>query len=216
MHEPTIWERLAEPFDPDTVQWRVGFGGRALAYIDARQVQDRLDEVCGPEGWQSRHFALGGPRMGCEIKIRVPETSEWIAKTDGSGETHIEPEKGAASDAFKRAAVAHGIGRYLYALSAPEVELKDNGKRIADSEYPKLQRMLERCSSERLWGGRAEKHLFNVLKNTLQSFCLNREMLQAWVDGNKGNLAQLPVRLKEELWNEVQRIKDGFEAKDAA
>ena len=38
----------------------------------------------------------------------------WITKTDGAGETDIEGEKGAFSDAFKRAAVHHGVARYLY------------------------------------------------------------------------------------------------------
>jgi hypothetical protein len=50
----TMFERLAEPFPADAVSWRVGSTtqdkskGMALAYLDARDVMDRLDLVCGP------------------------------------------------------------------------------------------------------------------------------------------------------------------------
>ena len=55
------FRRLTAPFDPARVSWRVGSTnkdktrGMALAYIDARDVMDRLDDVCGPEGWQRRY-----------------------------------------------------------------------------------------------------------------------------------------------------------------
>lgn len=47
---------LRKPFDPASISWRVGSTtkdktkGMALAYIDARDVQDRLDAVCGVGG----------------------------------------------------------------------------------------------------------------------------------------------------------------------
>ena len=233
MHEPTIWERLAEPFDPDTVQWRVGATnkrrrqqetgdknalptrGEVVAYIDARDVMDRLDAVCGENGWQSHHYHLGPNRVACEIKVYDPATETWIAKTDGAGETDIEGDKGAFSGALKRAAVSFGIARYLYALPQVWVNL-ENGRDIPKAEHDQLRVHLAKVSTEKEWGGRAEKHLFNVLKNTLQSYCINREMVKAWGEENKGNLAQLPVRLRDELRAEVRRIMDGFEAKDAA
>ena len=37
-----------------------------------------------------------------------------IVKSDGAGDTDIEGEKGAISDALKRSAVLLGIGAYLY------------------------------------------------------------------------------------------------------
>ena len=37
-------------------KWRVqsanSYGAKCVAYVDARDVQDRLDEVVGPENWQ--------------------------------------------------------------------------------------------------------------------------------------------------------------------
>jgi hypothetical protein len=47
---------LAAPFDPREVRFKPGVvsGNRALAlaYVDARVIQDRLDEVLGVMGWQ--------------------------------------------------------------------------------------------------------------------------------------------------------------------
>ena len=72
---------LTAPFPPDRVSWRVGSTtadrkrGMALAYIDARDVMDRLDEVCGPENWQCRYPHANGKTV-CEIGIRI--NGEWI------------------------------------------------------------------------------------------------------------------------------------------
>jgi hypothetical protein len=47
---------LAKPFDTDEVHFKPAAvnGNRALAiaYVDARAIQDRLDEVLGVDGWQ--------------------------------------------------------------------------------------------------------------------------------------------------------------------
>lgn len=90
----------------------------ALAYIDARDVMERLDAVCGPANWQDR-YEFHGARTVCYLSIRID--GEWITKADGAGDSDVEAEKGAISDALKRAAVKWGIGRYLYALDAPWV-----------------------------------------------------------------------------------------------
>lgn len=143
----TIFERLAAPFDPAQVDWRVGSTtadkskGMALAYIDARAVMARLDEVCGSGGWQNRYSATVGTTV-CEIGINC--AGEWIWKADGAGASDVEAEKGALSDAFKRAAVRWGIGRYLYDIASPWVALKAQGKSfvIDDSERPRLHALL--------------------------------------------------------------------------
>ena len=51
-------------------------------------------------------------RTVCELSLKI--NGVWITKTDGAGDTNIEGEKGGLSDAFKRAAVKFGVGRYLY------------------------------------------------------------------------------------------------------
>lgn len=138
---------LRAPFTPEQVSWRVGATnadktrGLALAYIDARVVYDRLDAVCGPGGWQCR-YPHAEAKTVCEIGILV--ANEWIWKANGAGDSQQEAEKGALSDALKRAAVAWGIGRYLYDLASPWVEIEQRGKSyvIKDSEYPRLAKLL--------------------------------------------------------------------------
>jgi len=139
----SIWEKLAEPFNPETVHFRVGATnadkskGMALAYVDARDVMDRLDEVCGPANWQSKYTEVNGA-VSCSIGINSMGAKEiqpagtpphdWIWKSDGAGQTSYEGEKGQFSDAFKRAAVQHGIGRYLYSAGTPWVGIQKQGK----------------------------------------------------------------------------------------
>jgi hypothetical protein len=127
---------LKKPFLPDLISWRIGSTtkdkskGMALAYIDARTVMQRLDEVCGPENWQC-DYPHAGQKTVCRIGIKVGD--EWIWKANGAGDSDIEAEKGALSDAFKRAAVLWGIGQYLYDLDSPWVRL--DTKRDGDKVY---------------------------------------------------------------------------------
>jgi len=119
-----MFEQLAAEFPRDAISWRAqsvtkqGDKALALAYIDARDVMDRLDEVCGVPNWQDR-YEFHGSRTICYLSIRVGD--EWITKADGAGDSDVEAEKGAISDALKRAAVKWGIGRYLYSLKSPWV-----------------------------------------------------------------------------------------------
>ena len=127
----TIFEQLSAPFSIDEIEWRIGATsgdkskGMALAYIDARAVMERLDKIVGPDKWQRRYpFANG--KTCCEIGIKLD--NEWVWKSDGAGDTDHEGVKGAFSDAFKRAAVNWGIGRYLYDLDAPWVPIEQKGR----------------------------------------------------------------------------------------
>lgn len=124
---------LAEEFPREAVHWRVQgtpferngkFIAKALAYIDARDVMDRLDEVCQPENWQADYQETPSGRVICRIGIFIED--RWVWKSDGAGSTQVEGEKGGISDALKRAAVAWGIGRYLYRLDSPWVECEVN------------------------------------------------------------------------------------------
>jgi hypothetical protein len=140
---------LAAPFSPIAVSWRIGATtsdktkGMALAYLDARDVMDRLDEVCTPGGWQATYpHAL--QKTVCSIGILCGD--HWVWKSNGAGDTDIEQEKGALSDAFKRAAVLWGIGRYLYNIQSPWVEIETRGRTsvIKDHEYARLATILQK------------------------------------------------------------------------
>lgn len=85
--------------------------GKMLSYVDARYVQDLLDNVIGPAFWQDRYEdTSNGVRCGIGILV----ANEWVWKWDVGIPSNIEPVKGAHSDAFKRAAVKWGIARDLY------------------------------------------------------------------------------------------------------
>lgn len=126
--------KLKEPFDPTDIEWRVqqdGVNGNGpwamvLAYVTNRAIQNRLDDVCGPENWQNHYTA--GPNGGilCGISVRVGD--EWVTKWDGADNTDIEAVKGGLSDSMKRAAVQWGIGRYLYNLEATFAKITDSGR----------------------------------------------------------------------------------------
>lgn len=127
---------LFAEFPREAISWRAqtmtkdGSKAMALAYIDARDVMERLDAICGPENWQDR-YEFDGPRTICYLSVRIGD--EWITKADGAGDTQVEAEKGSISGAFKRAAVKWGIGRYLYDLPAPWVPCEcreSNGKKF--------------------------------------------------------------------------------------
>lgn len=89
-----------------------------LLYKDARVDQNLLDEAFGLCGWQRRHEVIGG-NLYCTVSVLNKETGEWVSKQDVGVESNAEPEKGQASDAFKRACVNLGIGRELY--TAPRI-----------------------------------------------------------------------------------------------
>ena len=131
-------QKLKAPFSPSKISWRVGATtsdktkGIALAYIDARDVMERLDEVCGPENWQCRYPFAGC----CEIGIKID--GEWVWKSNGAGVTDYEAEKGQFSDAFKRAAVLWGIGQYLYGLPNEWVDIRQKGKSYVINGKPTL------------------------------------------------------------------------------
>lgn len=124
---------LAKEFDQSRIHWRAqtltrsGDKALALAYLDARDVMDRLDEVCTPAGWQCKHEETPQGRILTSIGIKCDD--EWVWKSDGAGKTAVEGEKGGISDGLKRAAVNWGVGRYLYRMDAVWVpcETYDNG-----------------------------------------------------------------------------------------
>ncbi|NQX93095.1 MAG: hypothetical protein HRT74_13400 [Flavobacteriales bacterium] len=128
---PTIdLKKLQEPFP---VKWRVqsSKGGNSLcvAYVDSRDVQKKLDEVCGIENWQSRHKEEKG-NLFCEIGVFVND--RWIWKSDVGTESNIEKQKGEASDSFKRAAVMWGLGRFVY--DYPIIKIKNTNYK--GKQYP--------------------------------------------------------------------------------
>ncbi len=123
-----LTQALAGPFEPPEVRFKpqVVSGNRAMAiaYVDARVIQDRLDEVLGVAGWQDEYEVLPDGGVVCRLRLHLGD--QWITKMDVGGPSEQPDEgdrrKAAFSDALKRAAVKFGIGRYLYRLPAQWVD----------------------------------------------------------------------------------------------
>lgn len=99
-----------------------------VAYVDSRDVQKLLDKVVGPENWQDEYYEVKN-NLFCRIGIRV--NGAWTWKGDCGTESNVDKEKGEASDAFKRAAVKWGIGRFLYDLGMYKLK---TDKKLGESQ----------------------------------------------------------------------------------
>lgn len=130
-------EALLAPFPAEMVGWKAqattrdGSRAMAVAYVDARCVQDRLDEVVGPENWSDAYTVLDSSANAVVVACRL--TVLGITKEDvGTG----EDAKAAYSDAFKRAAVKFGVSRFLYSLPKRWVDYNPQKKQL--QETPQL------------------------------------------------------------------------------
>ena len=111
------WRRIGEQLrKPMQARQRKGRGGMNFSYITARQVQDRLDAVVGPGNWSTKFWIIDdkAPAVQCALRIFDSERQDAGYSNDPESEHEVEPLKAAFSDAFKRAAVQFGVGRFLY------------------------------------------------------------------------------------------------------
>jgi len=143
--------RLAEPFAPSVVEWVVsatsqgkdGHRGLMAAYADPRAYLDRLNQLFTPGGWtQDYSFQVVGnvERKGREGKVSVCAkvmvccrvTIFGVGTHSGTGEHWADDENavtGGDAQAFKRACVCFGLGRYLYDVPQVWVDLDEFKRR---------------------------------------------------------------------------------------
>lgn len=118
---PEIFAALAAPFDSAEVKRR-NQGGRQLSYITMRTAVNRIDKVLGPENHKPEYTETE-KGIRCRLWYRLDPDGEWLWKEDGGAQAGMpeadNDEKSGYSDAFKRAAVGLGVGRYLYQDGVP-------------------------------------------------------------------------------------------------
>ena len=139
-------EQLRKPFPASKIsfkcQTKPNEKGNSLvvAYIDARDVMERLDDVVGPD-WSDRYEKAGTERgLVCYLTVG------GVTRADvGSDDNENEPAKSAFSDAFKRAAVKFGVGRFLYDLPKMWAKARPVGKSfvLEDGEIERLRRQVD-------------------------------------------------------------------------
>ena len=154
-----IQAALAQPFAPEDLEWRIQRAfeekesGLVVPYVTNRAIQNRLDDVVGPDNWYNDykpwHSAGNKAAQICGISIHF-EDRGWITKWDGAEDSDIEPIKGGLSDSMKRAAVHWGIGRVLYNMDTVWADIEKRGKTwyIKSSERAKLDKAYQNMLSK--------------------------------------------------------------------
>jgi hypothetical protein len=147
-----ILKKLGAAFPEEEIGFlpKAQSNGKALglAFVDARTVMRRLDQVVGPSNW-SFDFDLLDPHGKM---VRGKLTVCGVTKCDaGQADREDEPLKSAVSDALKRCGVHFNIGRYIYEL--PQTWAPYDAQKRRWIEEPKLdpaavRRALQICGVE--------------------------------------------------------------------
>jgi len=110
------------------------------------------------------------------------------------------------SDAFKRAAVRFGVGRYLYGMGAPWVVLENNGRKIAEAEHAKLDECHEKAAKLAGWGGPTDVAVYKLLLHVVKHFVTQPSDVIEFRENNKGLIPQLRVAMRRNLEQQLDRI----------
>jgi len=128
-----LFAQLTEPFDPSEIKWRVthttrdGSRGAVIAFADPRAYSDRLNQVFTPSGW-TRTYEVNTVSSVTRVKkdkliqtgkvlVTCTVTIAGLGTHADSGEEWADEENAmtsAQAQAFKRACICFGLGRYLY------------------------------------------------------------------------------------------------------
>lgn len=126
-----LYSALLQPFPPEVVELKPGAvseakrSALALAYVDARHYQARLDAVVGPDGWQVSYRPWGERAVICALTL-LGVTREDVGEAEKGDPNQATS---AAMQAFKRTCAAFGLGRYLYTdLPQMWVEAEQKGR----------------------------------------------------------------------------------------
>lgn len=134
LSQPTleaVYAALCEPFAPELIELKPGAIAEerkralALAYVDARHYQARLDAVVGPDSWHVAYRPWGERAVICALTV-LGTTREDVGEAEKGDPNQATS---AAMQAFKRACAAFGLGRYLYTdLPQMWVEAEQRGR----------------------------------------------------------------------------------------
>lgn len=185
---------LEVPFDAWQIEWRVmnttkngsPQRGQVVPYADQRAYTDRLNALFTPAGWTrkyaihtSANFERGkDQKIVAKVLMTCELTIFGVGSHSATGEQWADdPNAGTAAEAqaFKRAAVCFGLGRYLYYFTGTWVDL-DEHKR------PRSVPQLGGWATPEGWGQGLRPHLLSDQKTT---------ELEAARDGRNGDDGRL-------------------------
>ena len=187
----------------DEVEVRVGGGGSLLLYKTARVDAEVLDETVGQGNWQKKFYQVKNT-MICSVGINInydePNKEPiWVWKDDaGDDDYTMEKVKAEASDSFKRAGFAWGIGRCLY--YGPKMRLPDNLKaRATDKNNPLF---LDVSELEYDKNGRISKITITT--------DWGKTIVYQWENGRRINNSTAPAPKKDVLEDATKDIGNDF------
>jgi hypothetical protein len=150
-----VLAELAQPFDPESVEFKAGATTQdkaralALAYVDSRVYQARLDAVA-PD-WRNeytREYAGDRVIVTCALTVAgvtrqaIGESLQASARHDGSTVIEENAATSAEAQAFKRACSAFGLGRYLYSVPQVWAEYDAQRRQFTPAAVHALREML--------------------------------------------------------------------------
>src|SRR5271154_1157108 len=140
----SLFTELTEPFDPSEIKWRVthttrdGSRGAVIAFADPRAYSDRLNHVFTPSGWTRTYEVNTVSSVTRMKKDKLIQTGKVLVTCTvtiaglgihaDSGEEWADEENAmtsAQAQAFKRACICFGLGRYLYNFAEMWVPLNE-------------------------------------------------------------------------------------------
>jgi hypothetical protein len=150
-----VLAELAQPFDPEAVEFKAGATTQdkaralALAYVDSRVYQARMDTVT-PD-WRNeytREYTGDRVIVTCALTVAgvtrqaIGESLQASARHDGSTVIEENAATSAEAQAFKRACSAFGLGRYLYSVPQVWAEYDPQRRQFAPAAVQALREML--------------------------------------------------------------------------
>ena len=142
-------KELSQPFSTKEIHWKPGATNKdktkalGLAYADPRHYQQRLDDVVGPDWSDAYEVHKDGSLFICYLTVGGVTRSD-VGEKDGKDQNTATIAK---AQAFKRACVAFGLGRYLYSFPQKWVAYNGQYKRFTDGGVAELEKLASQYHS---------------------------------------------------------------------
>jgi hypothetical protein len=127
-----VFEILAEPFAPATINWQVDRVSRdrrralVRASINAGMVMERLDAVVGTAAWSDSYDITPSEQAGTLTRVQCSLTILGVTKQDViEGDIAQQSTRELVQQALRQTATKFGIGRYLEKLEGVWVDYDD-------------------------------------------------------------------------------------------
>lgn len=132
-----VVQELRKPFAPEQIKWKVQTNPKegqdmaiVVAYIDSRDVSERLDLATGGD-WGSEFYlpqVQAGSHHSLECALTVCGVTRRDVGTVPGPRQNEDSTKDLYSDALKRAAVQFGVGSHVYRFPKVKAKVQQFGK----------------------------------------------------------------------------------------